>query len=60
MKLFGYDIMNLNSISGTSVPVRDGSTRVFIRNKNENIKYRNNTLYDLCMTKLSQVTNTSL
>ncbi|CAF1532838.1 unnamed protein product [Adineta ricciae] len=42
------------TIRGTSVPVRDGSTRVFIRNKNENIKYRNNTLYDLCMTKLSQ------
>jgi hypothetical protein len=55
MKLFVYIIFNSIFNSGKSVKVRKGTTRVFIRNSNQNIKYRNNALYDLHMIKLSRV-----
>jgi hypothetical protein len=56
MKLSIHAIFNFVSISGKSVVVKDGTTRVFIRSKNQVIKNRNNKLYDEHMVKLSKVT----
>jgi hypothetical protein len=56
MKLSIHAIFNSVSISGKSVVVKDGTTRVFIRSKNQVIKNRNNKLYDEHMVKLSKVT----